>query len=104
MENIRIDVGVDTLIDIDLTNVSFDGAKEVIFTIKNAPSVEAEPIVEEKFTEAKKYQIKIRAEKSILIAKSAEYDFQQVLNDGTRIKISDNGGIELRHSVGDKID
>lgn len=104
MENIRIDVGVDTLIDVDLSNIDFDGVKEVIFTIKNTPSVESNPIVERKFTEAKKHQIKISAEESILVSKSAQYDFQQVLNDGTRTKITDNGNIELRHSVGDKLD
>jgi hypothetical protein len=48
--------------------------------------------------------ITISAEESVKLQESAEYDFQKVLVGGTRVKISDNGKIELRRSVGDKID
>ncbi len=104
MNKIRIDVGVDTLLQVDLTGVSFDNVLKVIFTVKNYLSVKEEPIIEREFTAAEISNIKISAEESIRLEENAEYDFQKVLMDGTRIKISDNGKIELRRSVGDKID
>lgn len=104
MQNVRIDVGVDTIIEIDLTEISFEGVAKVIFTVKNAPSVKSEPIIEREFTEAKLYKITITAEESTCVCEGAEYDFQKVLTDGTRIKITDNGKIDLRMSVGDKFD
>lgn len=104
MEYVRIDVGVDTILEVDLSQINFDGVKEVVFTVKNTPDIKAEPIIERKFTEAKIHEIKISAEESVRVRDNAEYDFQKTLDDGTRIKITDNGKIKLRYSVGDKID
>lgn len=104
MSSIRIDVGVDTILEVDLSQINFDGIKEVIFTIKNEPSVRVEPVVERKFTQSKVHTIKITAEESLCIRDKASYDFQQVLADGTRTKMTENGTIELRYSVGDKLD
>lgn len=104
MEDIRIDVGVDTILEVDLTDVDIAEGEKVIFTIKNDPSVKAQPIIEKEFTEAKVHKLIITAEESINIEESAQYDFQQILLDGYRIKITDNGKVDLRYSVGDKID
>ena len=104
MNRIRIDVGVDTILQVDLTGVSFDGVKSVIFTVKNFLSVKEPPVIEREFTSSGIHDITISAEESLKLQESAEYDFQKVLVGGTRVKISDNGKIELRRSVGDKID
>jgi hypothetical protein len=104
MDKIRIDVGVDTLLQVDLTGVDFENVSKVIFTVKNYLSINEEPIIEREFTTAEIHSITISAAESVRLAESAEYDFQKVLNGGTRIKISDNGKLELRRSVGDKID
>lgn len=104
MQDIRIDVGVDTLFEADLSAVSIGDGEKVIFTIKNEPSIKTEPVVEREFAESKVYQIKISAEESLCIRNKAVYDFQQVLADGTRIKITNNGEIQLRYGVGDKLD
>ena len=67
MEDIRIDVGVDTILDVDLTSVSIGANEKVIFTIKNMPSVKAEPIIEKEFTESKVHKVKITAEESVCV-------------------------------------
>lgn len=104
MEEIRIDVGVDTLLEVDLSEIDFVEAKEVVFTLKNAASIQSEVIVERKFTEPKVHRLTITAEESTKIRESAVYDFQKVLKNGDRIKITDNGGVCFRYGVGDKID
>ena len=104
MQDIRIDVGVDTILEVDLSEVDFLGIKEIVFTVKNTPNVKCEPIIERKFTEAKVHQLKITAEESVKLSGSAEYDFQKVLVDGTRTKITDNGKVTLRVGIGDKLD
>ena len=104
MDKIRIDVGVDTLLQVDLTGVNFEGVEKVIFTVKNFLSVNEEPVIEREFNKASIHDMYISAEESVRLQESAEYDFQKVLTTGKRVKISDNGKIELRRSVGDKID
>ena len=104
MEDIRIDVGIDTLLEVDLTDIDFEDAKEVVFTMKNAASIQSEVIVERKFTEPKVHKLTITAEESTKIRESAVYDFQKILKNGDRIKITDNGGVYFRYGVGDKID
>jgi hypothetical protein len=104
MEDIRIDVGVDTILDIDLTPVTILDGEKVIFTIKNMPSVKSQVIIEKEFTEAKVHKVVITAEESLCIQDKAQYDFQQIMLDGTRIKITENGKVNLRYGVGDKID
>ena len=46
----------------------------------------------------------ITPSESLKLVNGAEYDFNQVLNDGTRYKISDTGKIILRRSIGDYYD
>jgi hypothetical protein len=104
MNSIVIDVGIDTVLEVNLADVDFSKTKEVVFTIKNTPSPKSEPIVEHRFTEAKLYEVVVTAEQSIQLVGSAQYDFQKISNDGIRTKLTDNGNIELRHSVGDKFD
>lgn len=104
MQSIRIDVGVDTILEVDLSEVNFVGISKIVFTVKNTPNVKCEPIIEREFTEAKIHEMKITAEESVKLSESAEYDFQKVLVDGTRTKITDNGKITLRFGIGDKFD
>ncbi len=104
MDDIRIDVGVDTILEVDLTDTNFLGIEYIVLTIKNTVSTKEKPIVERKFNEAKIHEIKITAEESIQITPEAQYDFQKVLEDGTRLKITDNGKIKLRRGIGDKLD
>ena len=51
MNVLRIDVGVHTLLHINLSNVDFTGIKGIVFTVKNSPDVESPVIIERTFTE-----------------------------------------------------
>lgn len=104
MQKIRIDIGVCTALDIDLSTIDFTGIKEIIFTVKNYPTPEAPEIIERVFTEPKVHSIVITPEESLALKTTAEYDFCTVLEDGKRFKMTDNGKIELRKAVGDCID
>lgn len=104
MQNIRIDAGVYTSLRIDLSKVDFTGAKKVVFTIKNFPEVTSPEIVEREFTEPKVYNIVITPEESINLTTTAEYDFDIILDDDSRYKLTENGKIILRRSVGDDIE
>lgn len=104
MKNIRIDVGVCTALDIDLSTFDFTGVKELIFTVKNYPSPEAHEIIERVFTEPGVHTIVIAPEESLELKASAEYDFSMILMDGKRYKVTDNGKVVLRKAVGDCID
>lgn len=104
MKDIRIDIGVCTILNIDLTNIDFTGIKEIIFTIKNEPKVDAPVIIERVFTEAKAHSVMITAEESLQLRGGAEYDFNKILEDGTRVKMTDNGKITFRKCVGDCFD
>ena len=101
MNVLRIDVGVHTLLHINLSNVDFTGIKEIVFTVKNFSSVNSPPIIERAFREPGFYEVMISPHESLRLFPGAEYDFNQVLTDGTRLKISDTGKIILRQSVGD---
>ena len=100
MKDIKIDVGVCTELNIDLSNVDFSGIDKVIFTIKNHASVKSKVIVEREFTEAKEHRIIIEPEESIELKDGALYDFNKVLVTGIRKKMTDNGNIILRNGVG----
>ena len=104
MKKIRIDIGVYTALDIDLSTVDFTGIKEIIFTVKNYPTPEAPEIIERKFTEPGVHEIVITPEESLALKTTAEYDVCAVLVDGKMLKLTDNGKIELRKAVGDCID
>lgn len=104
MKEIRIDVGVCTAISINLADVDWTGIEKVIFTVKNFASFKDKAIIEREFTEAKVHKVIIKPEESIQLIDSAVYDFNMVLVDGTRQKMTNNGKVILRRSVGDCID
>lgn len=104
MKEIRIDVGVCTVVSINLTDVDFTGIEKVILTVKNFADARSPVIIEREFTEPGIHDIIIKPEESIKLIASAEYDFDKVLLDGTRLKMTDNGKVILRKGVGDCID
>ena len=104
MKDIRIDVGVSTVLNINLADVDFTGIEKIIFTVKNLPSFKSAPIIERELTEPRVHEIIINPEESIKLADTAVYDFNKILTDGTRHKMTDNGKIILRRGVGDCID
>lgn len=104
MNDIRVDVGVHTVISVNLEDFDFNGVKKVVFTVKNDATYKSDPIIEREFTEAKIHDVTIEPEESIRLKKGAVYDFNKVLVDGTRHKITDNGKIIRRMSVGDCIE
>lgn len=104
VEDIRIDVGVDTILQVDLSDINFLGVEAIIFTIKNQLTSISEAIIERRFTEAKIYDLIISAEESKMLQDGAQYDFQKVLINGIRVKLTENGRIKLQRAVGDKID
>lgn len=104
MKEIRIDVGVCTMLTLNLADIDFTGIKEIVFTVKNKPSVEAPIIIERTFPAAGVYDIKITPEESVKLTQGAEYDFSKVLTDGTQLKMTDNGKVILRKSVGGCLD
>lgn len=101
MNALRIDVGVHTILHVNLTEVDFTDIKEIVFTIKNHSHKNSKPIIEKTFTESGFYEVIITPSESLKLVEGAEYDFNQVLKDETRYKISDTGRIILRKSVGD---
>ncbi|WP_120161549.1 hypothetical protein [Mycoplasmopsis bovirhinis] len=103
MNELVIDVGVFTLLHINLSEVDFTGIREIVFTVKNFSIVDAPVIIKRVFTEAGFYEVLITPEESVMLANGAEYDFNQILTDGTRLKLTDNGKIILRKSVGDDL-
>ncbi len=104
MKDIRIDVGVCTVLNVNLADVDFAGIEKVIFTVKNFASFKAEAIIEREFTEAKIHEVIIKPDESIKLTDNAVYDFNKVLVDGTRQKMTENGKVILRRGVGDCID
>lgn len=104
MNEIRIDIGVSTVLNINLSNLDFSEINKVIFTVKNFPTVDSPVIIEREFTEPKIYTVIITPEESLKLSHSAEFDFNKVLKDGTRLKMDDNGKVVLRKGVGDCID
>ena len=104
MHQIRIDIGVCTILNINLSDTDFTGVEKIIFTVKNFPTVGSPVIIERVFTEPKPYKVIITPEESIKLTHTAEFDFNKVLIDGTRLKMDDNGKVTLRQGVGDGID
>lgn len=104
MKDIRIDIGVCTALDIDLSAVDFTGIKGIIFTVKNYPDPNAPEIIEREFTEPGVHTVVITPEESLSLKTTAEYDFCTVLADGRRFKMTENGKVVLRKAVGDCID
>lgn len=104
MKDIRVDIGVCTALDVDLSTVDFTGIKGVVFTIKNFPLPSDPEIVERVFTEPGIHEVVITPEESLALKAGAEYDFCTVLENGKRFKLTDNGKVVLRKAVGDCLD
>lgn len=104
MKTIRIDIGVCTALDVDLSFVDFTGIKEVIFTVKNYPAPNAPEIIERRFTTPGVHEVVITPEESLALTITAEYDFSMITADGKRFKMTNNGKVTLRKAVGDSID
>jgi hypothetical protein len=104
MKEIRIDIGVCTALDVDLSDMDFTGIKGVIFTVKNYPDPQAPEIIEREFTEPGAYTIVITPEESLALKTTAEYDFCTVLTNGDKFKLTENGKVILRKAVGDCLD
>lgn len=102
MNVIRIDVGVHTILHVNLTDVDFTDIERIVFTIKNKN--EPNVIVEKVFTESGFYEVIITPSESLKLKEGALFDFNQILKDGTRYKISDTGKIILRKGVGEFYD
>lgn len=104
MNELRIDVGVHTILHVNLSDVDFTDIREIVFTVKNFSVANSPVIIERTFTEPGFYEVIITPSESLRLVQGAEYDFNQVLKDGTRYKISDTGKIILRKSVGEFYD
>lgn len=102
MNVIRIDVGVHTILHVNLTDVDFTDIERIVFTIKNKN--EPNVIVEKVFTESGFYEVIIIPSESLKLKEGALFDFNQILKDGTRYKISDTGKIILMKGVGEFYD
>lgn len=100
MQQIRIDVGVYTALEIDLSGFDFTGIKKLILTAKNSPLETSAVLFEREYTEAKVYTEYITPEESKKLVNGAVYDFVKELTDGKRLKMGDNGKIELRKGCG----
>lgn len=100
MQTIRIDVGVYTALEVDLSGFDFTGVKKVVMTAKNSPVEKSEALFIREFTEAKVYTEFITPEESAKIMGGAVYDFVKELADGKRLKMGDNGKIEVRRGCG----
>lgn len=104
MNELRIDVGVHTILHVNLIDVDFADIREIVFTVKNFSVANSPVVIERTFTEPGFYEVIITPSESLRLVQGAEYDFNQVLKDGTRYKISDTGKIILRKSVGEFYD
>ena len=100
MQQIRIDVGVHTALEVDLSGFDFAGVKKLVMTAKNSPVETSEVIFEREYTEAKVYTEFITPEESEKLVDGAVYDFVKELTDGKRLKMGENGKIELRRGCG----
>lgn len=96
----RIDIGVYTPVQINLSNFDFTNVEKVILTIKNAPDIGQPIVAEREYLTAKVYDDVITPEESVLIRKGAVYDFDMIMTDGKRYKICDNRTIEIRRGCG----
>lgn len=102
MNALRIDVGVHTILHVNLTNVDFTDIEKIVFTVKNQNRQSV--IIEKEFSEPGFYEVIITPSESLKLQDGAIYDFNQILKDGTRYKISDTGKIILRKGVGEFYD
>lgn len=97
-EKLRVDVGVWTAVEIDLTDFDFFGIEKVVWTVKN--KFGDAPVILREFTKAGDYTVTITPEESLKLKNGALYDFGVITADGERYKNGDTGQITLRRSVG----
>lgn len=102
MNDITIDVGVYTALEIDLTEFDFTGIEKVILAFRNflLKKASGAPLFEREFTEAGVHTVKITAAESLLLKEGARYDFNIVTKDGERYKNGESGNVNLRGSCG----
>lgn len=98
MDKITIDIGVHTLLLIDLTDYDFTDVEKIILTIKNSLTETA--IIEREFSTAQLHRVVIMPDESRMLKQGAIYDFNRVNKSGERFKEGDNGQIILRRGCG----
>lgn len=100
MEEIVLYENVYTGLTFYLGNFDFTGIQKVIFTIRNSLKESSEPIIIKEFTESKNHNILITPEETNKIINNAYYDFNEILDDGSRLKILETGRVIKKPSVG----
>lgn len=98
MSNIRIDVGVYTALDVDLSGFDFSGVEKVVLTVKNKNSEEV--LILREFTTPAVHTVTVTPQESTSLSNGAIYDFNVITADGKRYKNGENGAIQLRKGVG----
>lgn len=117
MKNIRIDVGVTTVLKLTVPRGSLIDGQTLYFTIKNPPFARSKPIVERSWefaelfsdesAEAAVIYIYISPEESMSLKDNAEFDFNkeylvgdEIIREPIRTKFGSNGKVNLRRGVG----
>ena len=100
MNEIFINIGVYTALEVDLSDFNFDNIEKVVLTIKNSECKEAPIIVEREYTEPKVYPEIVTPEEAARLRSTAVYDFNFVVSDGKRYKTGSTGTIKLVKGVG----
>ena len=98
MDDVRVDVGVYTALEVDLREFDFTGISKLIMTVKNKLCTGI--LFEREFSTAEIHTVTITPEESVLLRDDAEYDFDILTTDGKRYKNGDNGKIVLRKGCG----
>jgi hypothetical protein len=98
MKTIRIDVGLNTAVKFKLQEKHFEGAKTVIFAIKNYLN-EDEYVVKREFSSPGEYVVVITPEESLKLKNCAKYGFGIRLYNEKDFRLTLNGGIELSRGV-----
>ena len=102
MEKLRIDYGVATPLQVDLSDFDFTGIAKVTLTLKNSTNRDDAIIAERDFATAAVHQTVITAAESLLLKPGAVYDITLTTTGAVPVvcKNGENGIIELRKGVG----
>jgi hypothetical protein len=117
MKDIRIDVGVTTVLKLTVPRGSLISGQKLYFTIKNPPFARSKPMVEKSWEFAELFSddgadaavvyIYITPEESMSLKDNAEYDFNkeylvgdEIIREPYRTKYGSNGKVNLRRGVG----
>lgn len=98
MDSIRIDIGVYTALEVDLSGFDFDGVEKVILTIKNTRCTGG--TITREFATPEVHPVTVTPMESLGLRDGAEYDFDIVTTDGKCYKNDDNGRVVLRRGCG----